>query len=290
MILSHYTSSVGLKGIIDGDEIWTTSFMFRNDHSEYNYGISRFVVWFLSQIDGLDDNSKTLHQNAITRHFLNLSINVAHPYSCSFCMHADGFETENGILSQWQSYGTNGGFSIGFDGDLIQEKLNNYWNELKKTEDDRLLWQISDACVYDDSDMHELGDDRDRVAEIFSAILANKLNDLDDEITEKLIRSITKSGLMIKHPSFYQEKEYRFGFGISARRGFNMLKSEAIGGRLTPVFAVSGVDGIRDAIREIIVGPQAMMGETAYAVEAMCRRYELDVNIKLSSIPLRQHR
>mgnify|MGYP003132943836 CR=1 FL=1 len=41
-LLFHYTSNIGLKGIIESNKIWATSFKNKNDLSEFDYGSRLF--------------------------------------------------------------------------------------------------------------------------------------------------------------------------------------------------------------------------------------------------------
>ena len=112
-VLYHYTTAEGLKGIIENEELWSTSAYYLNDSAEILYGYRLLDValeeW-LKQATPLEDSiSRGLAESL--RHYFGhdaLERNVITPiYLTCFC-------EEGNLLSQWRAYGSSGGYSIGF--------------------------------------------------------------------------------------------------------------------------------------------------------------------------------
>ena len=53
MILYHYTTAEGLRGIIEDKAIWASDYRFLNDATEFEYGMSLFDKIFVSFRDAL---------------------------------------------------------------------------------------------------------------------------------------------------------------------------------------------------------------------------------------------
>ncbi len=111
--LYHYTTTDGLKGIIEKNELWATSAYFLNDSTEIIYGC-RIVKealdeWMTRESHPANSMSLGLAQQlkqVFGENLLNMR-QVQPIFLCCLC------EDDN-VLSQWRAYGRSGGYSIGF--------------------------------------------------------------------------------------------------------------------------------------------------------------------------------
>lgn len=111
--LYHYTTTNGLKGIIEKNEIWATSAYFLNDSTEIIYGcrvLKQAVDDWMARNPRVEDSlslrmGRQLKQ-VFGEHLLNMT-QVRPIFLCCLC------EDDN-VLSQWTTYGRSGGYSIGF--------------------------------------------------------------------------------------------------------------------------------------------------------------------------------
>ena len=128
--LFHYTSSVGLMGIIKSNKIWTTKIHYLNDKSEVQLAFKHIRNEIDSQKNGdektrSDEELDTMIEILDSVEGINVSV-------ASFTEMGDQ-------LSQWRGYCEIGdGYSIGFKGQKLMGHVD-------KSENYRLV-----PCVYDE--------------------------------------------------------------------------------------------------------------------------------------------
>jgi hypothetical protein len=129
-LLFHYTSSLGLMGIIKSNKIWTTKIHYLNDKSELQLAFEYIRNEIESQNKGIDKTRTDEELNNMIE-ALN-SIGVINVSVASFTEFGDQ-------LSQWRGYCEIGqGYSIGFNGQKLMDHV-------AKSENYRLV-----PCVYDE--------------------------------------------------------------------------------------------------------------------------------------------
>lgn len=122
-LLYHYTSTEGLLGIVSSGCFWATDAEFLNDAQELQYGRAEPCAALMRQAQQLSplerthDESENGSRAAVLRScvdFLRMGPSNANAdhlvpqvFVACFCEEAD-------LLSQWRSYGANGGYAIGF--------------------------------------------------------------------------------------------------------------------------------------------------------------------------------
>ncbi|MCU1302002.1 MAG: hypothetical protein JWQ87_2286 [Candidatus Sulfotelmatobacter sp.] len=111
-ILYHYTSAEGLKGIIESNELWSTSAYYLNDSAEMFYGydvLKEVLDQWLSNNSRSEDSITLGLARQLRSSFQDLfEKRLLKPvYLTCFC-------EEDNLLSQWRAYGQSGGYSIGF--------------------------------------------------------------------------------------------------------------------------------------------------------------------------------
>jgi len=108
LILYHYTTCGGLKGILDSRSIWCSHIKYFSDPQEWIYG-ERIVISKIEKLlsDEKDPNIKELLENF--RMFIkSLTLSFYDIYAACFCK-------DGNLLSQWRSYSNKGGgYSLGF--------------------------------------------------------------------------------------------------------------------------------------------------------------------------------
>lgn len=118
--LYHYTSSNGLMGIIENNNIWATKTTYLNDSSEIRLALDYIREELTLQM------SKSSKENYIFSYKDMLSalegienVNVS----------VVSFSTNGDQLSQWRGYSRVGdGYSLGFDGKLLKEQIGYQGN------------------------------------------------------------------------------------------------------------------------------------------------------------------
>lgn len=151
--LHHYTDEIGLRGILNSNELWATHYTCLNDTTEVFHLrsllipiLARRVHVFVEELKqqrgrnyrrflkkhGMDEDiARREAQNVVDTLYevtfkgkLHVSP-FASPFIVSFCSHAASspYERENGILSQWNRYGGDRGFAIVFDTLALSEQL-----------------------------------------------------------------------------------------------------------------------------------------------------------------------
>ncbi|GAB6053840.1 hypothetical protein JCM17960_26600 [Magnetospira thiophila] len=105
--LYHYTSAVGLTGIIQSGQLWATHIKFLNDYSEFVYGVDICRNVYEKYLQKTDNEDIRCALESVMRYIEG--IHLLEGYVCCFCEEAD-------LLSQWRGYGNKGaGYSIEFD-------------------------------------------------------------------------------------------------------------------------------------------------------------------------------
>lgn len=110
MILYHYTTADGLKGIVKSKTIWASDYRFVNDATEFSYGLS-----FFEQAIERARSQHPLHSDVIDvigrfrKAIPEFSLLIA-----SFCEHGD-------LLSQWRGYNGAIGYAVGVDADWLNQ-------------------------------------------------------------------------------------------------------------------------------------------------------------------------
>jgi hypothetical protein len=105
--LYHYTTQVGLLGIVTGKEIWATHTQYLNDQREYRHAIDLVAIEIDRRThDESDGDTQTILWKMVEGLEGIESTNVC---VCSFSEDQDS-------LSQWRAYGgSTSGYAIGFN-------------------------------------------------------------------------------------------------------------------------------------------------------------------------------
>ncbi len=225
--LHHYTNWDGLSGILKEKTLWATKYKYLNDYTEIEhvrpYLIERLTDLYIQRYSALTDvRSRTIFQKhgglaKVAAHeadrFVGIlyDVNYKHggrlqepftePFILSFCSHSKDkeYERDNGLLSQWRSYGRLEGYALVFDTAELEAFMN----------------READCYHYGYLEMYEVVYDSD---EHFSKAITPLLDELNATASELEIEgfkghmphgAFIKTTTGIKHRAFYEEREIR---------------------------------------------------------------------------------
>lgn len=202
--LYHYTSDIGLLGIISSNRLHATSALFLNDSNEIQYGL-KLIQEILSDIARMEKKSlATFIAEAIVsrKNIFTSKDDVFDTYIACFSEHKD-------MLSQWKGFSNQGsGYSIGFDSTQLK---HNYRSEsfdavpIRKVvysfnkQEDIVLEEIN-KCM--------------RLAEKYKIELNKDQNSLN-KIIDMLCFNLVKISTCFKGAAFSEEAEWRAVFTLS---------------------------------------------------------------------------
>ena len=241
LILYHYTSLEGLKGIINNRSIWATHTSTLNDPMELKYGKNLILEAINESTNGeKDDIIKQLlrHLSAFVNAFDTLFYQT---YVACFC------KSEN-LLSQWRGYSTqNGGYNLG----ISFQTNTKFYHTLDdpRKESHVILRKI----IYD------LDSQRKFISDYLSAIVASSKKAIkgfenNDGIPDgwtsiaaiEAVNILNDLMLSFKNPLFKEESEWRLIKGYRADINPELLKFRDIENALVPyieTFIVEETDG-----------------------------------------------
>jgi hypothetical protein len=196
----HYTSAESLKGIIERGKFWLSNAAYLNDPAELSYPVTvvRAVigsrpksgrdVFRLDSRDGLPVDSlftATQEQHELFRPW----------YTGSFSLKGDD-------LSQWRAYCPNGGYSIGFDGRAVCDKI--------RQDPENVFGSVEYSEAAQRQRLDEILDfyfsQRDSLWEQYSQ---------HSEVEQMLVRNtgflLSRESLLFKMKAFEAEEEWRIG-------------------------------------------------------------------------------
>lgn len=185
--LYHYTSAEALLGIIDGRSIWASNINYLNDEKEYLY-----------TVELLRPHLEKLQSNTNNRALIDQLIQWIEKAEGG-PTYVTSLSSQSDILSQWRAYCRNGGFSIGFTRDGLQEVVERCGLTLTQ-------------CVYDhDEQSEKVASFIDSLTTAISSEGQTILNrkDAHQFYADNVYKQLTLLANEIKHPAFQEEEEWR---------------------------------------------------------------------------------
>lgn len=189
-LLYHYTNSEGLYGITSSGSMWATKLQFLNDIKEFKHAVDVAKDELNSRMNkvGVSKDEIVAYQILYSR---VESMDGANSFISSFSEKPD-------LLSQWRAYGGKGGYSIGFNYEVLLKLAHN--------QSFRLL-----PCIYDLKKQKELINYL--IDEIKNLFLTNPKHYSDFQEKQHLMNKFYSPFLLMastmKHHSFHEEKEWR---------------------------------------------------------------------------------
>lgn len=315
--LLHYTSVVGLLGILESQSLRATHSGFLNDSTE----ISVFFEKRLAQVFELgiraelavNPELKVLPQFAstpdeadavVTRYAVEMAEAVRtttrrfnEPYLTCFSAPASERVRRDGLLSQWRGYGKDGGYALVFDSKRLEELLfleakafwfqHAQWGDVHYHQDD-------DDLARAEPEIHEAED-------MLRRAIAGFIRNPDSSELEAMFEPVASLSCLYKHWGFHEEREVRI---VAIPPNEELVREGRASGETRPVrerkvfiragtpvpylelFAPNTVsDGLTLPILRVIVGPHPQSQLRRQAVEEVLRTRGIKAQVVVSQIP-----
>jgi hypothetical protein len=323
--LYHYTTAIGLEGIVRSQRLWATHIGYLNDAEEHTGFFVRRLPQLLAQPSreaveelleteegqaaiatvGGPDRAVTDFQRDLSESAQRITLQMNEPYVVSFCSGNAHLMPHDGLLSQWRGYGADGGYAIVFDAARLETMLI----EKEGRAFDYQFANFSDVdydfpeSVGRPAHPERLAWERD-VQNAFKRFILT----LDQKCLDSLHIPMAGLSSRYKHYGFSEEAEVRIVampvsdavyemevrlatakdklHELRARKPINFRERR---GQLIPYIKLFGPgrNGPDDKlpIRRILVGPHPDRMKRATAVRALLRELGLDIAVEVSGIP-----
>lgn len=276
-VLYHYTTIAGLIGIIQSGAVWATDIRFLNDSTELQY--ARDILLKRIEEETAGQASSNAHRIFWER---AKEVFKSRPSDYRFisCFCEDG-----DLLSQWRGYaGGTGGFSIGIDSSVV--------NSVSANDQGIFLRRV----IYDPET--QIGIFNHIISEVNVCINKNTSGKGEEEqsniiayighifgtIVEELLYSF-------KHPSFYEEKEWRLVVTTDLMNDLGSLLFRTSNASIIPYTEIKYPVAPRCPllpIKKVIQGPAANKDFGRIAVISLLTKFGYEhVDIEDSNVPLR---
>ena len=291
-VLFHYTSAIGLLGILKSHSLWLTHSSFLNDSEEFSY-LNKIITELGDKLPQPRNRSEHLSSAQSVNQIYNLISAFKNWGLFVGCL-----STKGNDLSQWRGYASGGtGYCLGFDAKDIITALNHTQTDsiakksyLRKViysryEQERWLKVSFDAIF---ADAHQITTD-----------IITKANGqhVDISTTETIqymdaaMRlTLIEFGSCFKHPDFEAESEWRIAHLKLAQHIFptnDMLRGNPLGNNVEfrssgntivpylPIYL--GLESTRGGrsipVKEIMIGPINNREVSKASVEMLILRY-----------------
>jgi hypothetical protein len=280
--LYHYTDAAGLKGIIENEEIWFTSYTHLNDPSEVSFGIA-VAIELLNEIGQGSDPRIKMFCDMVIDLFTHENM------KSTFGIFIASLSRNGDDLGQWRGYGDNGrGFSLGIAPHLFHV--------------------VRDASVHPTSNFVVLPiaygrakgralhmpaiEKAIRIAESIIVREAVAMQDSNvgipffDALAKALIASeLLLNCMMIKHEAYEHEDEVRLVMIGEHRNLHPHTETRARRGELIPFIRSKFPFKAKSSVTEVVVGPSTLPGAEDGARSLLLP--SVDVPVRRSLIPYR---
>ena len=280
-LLFHYTTSSGMRGIVDSSRLWATNYRFLNDTSEVGYGAGLFEALVRERLVGLE--------NDVLSEFLTRTLRTANSFDGMVDCYIACFCERDDLLNQWRSYaGSGGGYALG----LRAKEIGRRWGQLERTQDFVLRKVIYDVNVQTrllseviDKTMSALATDTD-------AVSVADANNLIARCCQFVRAEVSDYLVSFKHPAFAVEEEWRICHVISSVEEEHVSFRDGQFG-LTPyvcldVSPMAGVHHNKLPLARITHGPVPNPDNVRFALNKLLRAKEYSfVEVAGSTLPVR---
>jgi hypothetical protein len=285
--LCHYTTLVGLKGILDSQCLWATHSLYMNDRSETAYGY-RLLAYHAKELE------PTAASNLSKRFLVECQTDFLSPKVLEHPAYFTCFCTDKDMLGQWRGYSAGGGgYSLVFRIDALKRLDSSY--------PDTSLVKV----IYS-------RDDQDALVTLALREMIKLLDGISGSLRARAIHAMNLvKGMLLdllgdcfaafKHPTFAEENEWRLVLHAPRR---TYVEEGPIDRDWTPKFRagnsllipyVEVPVALREQnhmypspVREIIVGPTVTNWLAEDSLRQMLDSLEMKkVLVKRSRIPLR---
>jgi hypothetical protein len=314
--LYHYTTAAGLQGIVESQQLRATNIAYLNDAEEHTGFFDRRLPSLIEKAitaaakeicnipaersrfeaaGGIQEALRTARSLSDTIKTSTLRFNS--PYLASFCTTLPQQHPDDGLLSQWRGYGSDGGYAIVFDTRGLEKLLEV---ESKKFHYQYLFW--GDVEYYDQEPAYVAAQPETIEAEMaVQGAIRHFMRGGGAESLEPLFDPITKLSCSHKHRGFREEAEIRIvaiptngellklAQESGDRRPTKSLRFVMKNGLSVPCIMLFGPDASGNSARlpisKVIVGPHPEKRKRQKAVQIMLEQYEVDATVTVSDIP-----
>lgn len=314
--LMHYTTSVGLAGIVSSGCLWATHSGALNDSQEIIHFLDNRLVDIIHEeaanylneimvspevtdkIESEGGYEKVLEEqtNAVAKIFRDTTLSFHQPYIFSLSAITDDRVGKNGLLSQWRGYGTDGGYAIVFDAVKLEKILQE---EVEENFYQHAQW--GDVYYYGlpDTDQRAREEIEEAEYKLRDCLQEIYRNPKSESMTESYHPMITLS-CMYKHWGFYEEQEVRvvvippnedilkYVREKGEERETRSISTMPRGGMLVPyieLFNRGSQVNRKLPIERVIVGPHPLSLTRKVTVEMLLKTHGYDAEVIISEIP-----
>lgn len=313
--LWHYTTATGLQGILLSQQLWATDSSYLNDGEEIvgffdrklrsilEKGVQRGINEMAKSADGqsylssFDGNDEVLaaHTKRMQEVLRSVTLELQ-PFVASFCKPTSQNQ-EDGLLSQWRGYGSDGGYAIVFDTpvlmEFVQDEKNNYFYS---------FFQWGDVDYFDGGcESYEETLEWEQLIEETAekAFCASDMTDFEEKV-KHFFDPILALASRHKHSGFKEEKEVRIVAFPSPEdmideeelsRGDKRVKQVQFrpqNGMLIPyisLFEKPNDSKMKLPIKKIVVGPHHDKLRRQKSIRKLLDQLNIEAQVIVSDIP-----
>lgn len=273
-IIYHYTTDMGLAGILESGRIWLTDIFALNDPSELRHGF--YLATAL-----LDNKTKERppENKKFAEHFKTVLETkfeqTAYYFACSFSENWDD-------LGQWRAYANDGrGYALGFDTSSLEQtfcknaKTQTSGGEaFPITYDDRKLSSIYNEIIDQIFPLISLTHGRN--------LQQGPLSAYRSQLKLRLAVHVLYASVYFKHNAYINEKEYRF-LKIQDISDLNGIKYRLRNNELIHYKELAWKSAGPKVLKQIVIGPAADFEKSKRFAEECLRESGIDIaNVKIS--------
>jgi Protein of unknown function (DUF2971) len=250
-MLYHYTTEMGLRGILESGNLWFSDIFAQNDPSELRHGLSIATAILKSRITNKRPEIDTFAQS-IERFDVDAGIEAAGHFFI-FCFRAHGDE-----LGQWRAYADNGrGFALGFDTQLLEDAF------VKKENGNPNKHHSTFHLTYDDAQLTRL---QTSLADLIDPLISlprstgvrgDALSAYMMEVLVYHSMNIIRGVMFFKHEAYRNEKEYRFQQLFRYDKAAPEVKYRRRPGAIVRYREYDWRKRANGALKRIVIGPAA---------------------------------
>jgi hypothetical protein len=311
--LWHYTPYGGLKGILESQELWATNVRYLNDEEEIKGFFDRRFPIILQegieagilQMEETEEGRKKLQSyggaakvrssaseiNSRMRTY----VDEHEIFVTSFCYTMPGADYEDGLLSQWRGYGSDGGYALIFETNDLHKLLQREGNgDYYYT-----LLGFSDVDYYDysltEAEKHpELLQWEQKIRDWVATVLVT--GGYNSDLLEPIWWLATRH----KHRGFREEREVRIMAVVPNKTLLQKEIENGATGKEKPILFKAGkagsipyislFDAIKEKkpvlpIKEIVVGPQPERRKRQEELQQLLDGLGIQAIVRVSDIP-----
>ncbi len=257
-LLYHYTAAEGLIGIVSTNCLWATDALYLDDAHELIGGIQLARRLLQKMCEETGDQ----HQRDRIKWLLDQTRDLGTPklmsaFVCSLSAVPDS-------LSQWRAYCPQGGYSVGFPACQLRDAVTQQGFSLGE-------------CIYEQAD-HER-----QIKSVLDCVAMPWIREASTPLLEDntrfgvsggLVFELVRTAALLKHPSFYAEREYRMVSQPGPKHDPEQRHFRPKRGLIIPYTTVKLPDDIAFWGKvHVIVGPSAHPEQGRRGAYDLVRRY-----------------